>query len=133
MGLDMNLYGRKSLWTHDEKHTRKEDDFPIGAMELDLGYWRKHPDLHGYIVREFAGGEDECQKIPLEPEHLEQIAQAVRAKELPHTTGFFFGSSEYWAAETEEVAKVFDRAHAWLMTLDPDRESYREVYYQASW
>jgi hypothetical protein len=133
MGLDMNLYGRKSLWTHDENNVRKEDGFPVGVVELELGYWRKHPNLHGYIVNEFAKGVDECQKIDLDAEALSKIAVAVRANKLPHTTGFFFGSSDWWADQTEEVAAVFDRARAWTAMKDRDHEFYRYVYYQASW
>ena len=58
MGLDMYLEGRKSRY--DKQET--EDGFPLQTKVLELGYWRKHPNLHGYIVQEFADGVDECQR-----------------------------------------------------------------------
>jgi hypothetical protein len=60
MGLDMYLVGKTSDGTNKE-----------------LGYWRKHPDLHGFIVNEFGGGIDECQQIDLNEECLKQILLAV--------------------------------------------------------
>lgn len=138
MGLDMNLYGRKSLWgsaAGEGQKVRTEDGKPVGELLLDLGYWRKHPNLHGYIVNTFAGGVDECQKIHLDEAALGLIAATVRDKKLPHTEGFFFGSSEWWDGQEEEVAQVFDRAREWLEYDAPESEGefYREVYYQASW
>ena len=82
MGLDMNLYGRKLIaynrW--DEKAAPlMEDGFPVSDVILEMGYWRKHPNLHGYIVNIFADGEDECQEIELSEEDLLKIAAAIRA------------------------------------------------------
>jgi hypothetical protein len=36
--------------------------YPTGGdRDREVGYWRKHPDLHGYIVETFADGVDACQ------------------------------------------------------------------------
>lgn len=131
MGLDMSLSGRKMLSTFE--NPRMEDGYPVGDIILDLGYWRKHPDLHGYIVQEFADGVDECQKIDLDADALRQIIAAVKAKTLPHTEGFFFGSSDWWAGREDEVAKTFEDAIRWMETETGKDEFYRSVYYQASW
>lgn len=137
MGLDMNLYGRKLIaynrW--DEKaEPLMEDGFPVSDIVLEMGYWRKHPNLHGYIVNTFADGEDECQEIELSEEDLLMIASAIRAKRLPHTDGFFFGDSSWHDGKEEEYAILFERAAAWKKTeLDRDKEFYRQVYYRASW
>ena len=137
MGLDMNLYGRKLIaynrW--DEKsEPLMEDGFPVSDVILEMGYWRKHPNLHGYIVNTFADGEDECQKIELFEEDLLKIAAAIRAKELPHTDGFFFGDSQWHDGKEEEYAVIFERAAEWQKAkLDRDKEFYRQVYYKASW
>lgn len=106
MGLDMYLF---------EKDTDEQ-----------IGYWRKHPNLHGFIVQEFANGVDECQAIPLTLDNVKAIISATKEDRLPHTEGFFFGQSypEDKEPTLEVFTKLFDK-----MNSDP---SY-EVYYQASW
>jgi hypothetical protein len=114
MGLDMYLTGRKLLledYDHPE-NDRKEDGFFIRHVELELGYWRKHPDLHGYIVQAFAEGEDHCQAIDLSATDIGNIISAIKERRLPHTTGFFFGSSE--DKEPDRDIAIFERALAWL-------------------
>ncbi len=163
MGLDMNLVGRKYLMPNfrDPKKTRTEDGHRISAVELDLGYWRKHPDLHGYIVKTF-DNKDECQRIDLDAKDLRTIISAVKNKVLPHTEGFFFGASYGDADEMFEDLKILNQALTWLEDvkypknpLEPvsglvvgdmefqvhevniDEEvqqmEFRSVYYQASW
>lgn len=125
MGLDMYLSGEKYSMQRDRKRgDRKSEVF-------DLGYWRKHPNLHGYIVETFADGSDECQQIELSPEDIRKIIAAIKARELPPTTGFFFGESEDTDEQIAHDVEIFEDALRWLETT----ESYviRSVYYQASW
>ena len=133
MGLDMHLSGRKFLWT-DWKHPEKnltEDGFRVEEKVLELGYWRKHPDLHGFIVKNFASGKDECQKIHLTVEGMEQIIRAIEANELPHTEGFFFGASRNDPAEKAEAVRIFRKAIEWAKV---DEHGFsRSVIYRASW
>jgi hypothetical protein len=131
MGLDMYLNGRKYLFTnwHKPETHPKEDGYDIKEKTLSLGYWRKHPDLHGFIVNTFASGEDECQDIDLSAEQLQQIIQAVKDKSLPKTEGFFFGASD--GSEDQETIETLEKAVAWIAA----REKYesRDVIYRASW
>ena len=156
MGLDMYLEGRKYLMSNydDPDKDEKEDGFPVREKGLSLGYWRKHPNLHGYIVQTFAEGRDECQDIELDVPKLKAIIAAVEKKELPHTTGFFFGESD--GSEDEETLAILKKAIDWLdrvcvkhddcrsnreMAIEctraeekrAGRESYRNVVYRASW
>jgi hypothetical protein len=97
MGLDMNLEGEKYFrtdWKNPENNLR-DDGYEVRAKTLRLGYWRKHPDLHGYIVNTFAGGVDNCEAIALEDADIEKIIDAVARDELPHTVGFFFGANRW--------------------------------------
>lgn len=87
MGLDMYLIGKKYFW-HSET-PRMEDDFEVKEVEIRLGYWRKHPNLHGYIVEEFANGEDNCQEISLDATRIARIIKAVETNDLPHTQTAF--------------------------------------------
>ena len=114
MGLDMSLYGvsKREGMTHT----------------CDLAYWRKHPNLHGLIVRWFADGVDECQQIPLSRADLFQIINLVENGNLPNVTGFFFGASD--GSVEERVTDVFQLRVA-IEHLDEDPAN--TVYYQASW
>jgi hypothetical protein len=156
MGLDMYLEGRVFFWTdwNNPENNPTRDGYKISNMTLDLGYWRKHPDLHGFITREFAGGQDECQDIELSVENMERIIEAIKNKELPHTEGFFFGQST--GDEDETSIDIFKRAIGWVnevkkiempepepvgngtmmvlkVPLDIDPKESRSVIYRASW
>ena len=54
MGLDMYLYGDKSVSSSSDANPVMEDGYIVSNKILDLGYWRKHANLHGYIVDRFA-------------------------------------------------------------------------------
>jgi len=124
MGLDMYLTGEKHLMK-----PRKRGN--VKRVQFDLGYWRKHPNLHGYIVETFADGVDECQAIELSPDGIKQIIEAIKCRQLPETTGFFFGTS---ADSDEQVAydiEIFEDALKWLEADEPD--VWQSVSYRASW
>jgi hypothetical protein len=125
MGLDMYLEGHR--FDFDEKE--QVDGFPVKQKVLELGYWRKHPNLHGYIVETFADGVDECQEIALGKEEIEKIMEAVKNRNLPMTTGFFFGESD--GSEAPGDLEILTRALRWLK--DERRGLYKSVYYRASW
>jgi hypothetical protein len=131
MGLDMYLTGEKYIWNFRnlaQPHPR-EDGYQLRAKTFDLGYWRKHPNLHGYIVNTFADGIDQCQRIDLYAADIEKIIAAVEADDLPHTEGFFFGASD--GSEKQDDLGIFKAALAWLTAEDPGHS--RSIYYQASW
>lgn len=109
MGLDMFLTG-----------------FYRDGKEIELAYWRKHPDLHGFVVRTFANGVDDCEPIELTADDLKLVLKAAKEGKLPKTTGFFFGDSG-----TQDTLDTIERlriAIAWL-----EDGTGRKVVYQASW
>ena len=146
MGLDMYLRGEQYVSEYDHSQQAPEggslrverpkiDGFDICEYVLDMGQWRKFAPLHEYIVDEFAGGEDNCQRIHFEPEDLRKIANALRHDKLPANEdcgGFFFGSPEGWQEERTERAwdhaQKFEKAAFWI-----EQKTWRSVYYQASW
>ena len=132
MGLDMYLYGEKFYWTNwkDPSKDLLEDGFKLQSKILYLGYWRKHPDLHGFIVKTFANGRDECQRIHLTGEDLIKIIEAVKSNTLPHTEGFFFGTSEN--ADEQNTIEQLEKALEWIQSVHEEGIS-RQVYYEASW
>ena len=129
MGLDMYLTG-EAFYEHGHPN-RSVEPFPIEKTHYSLGYWRKHPNLHGYLVERFANGVDECQRIGLVAKDMKQIIQAVKDRQLPDTTGCFFGESDDTPAEIADDIKIFEDALAWLETKE--RDVWRSVSYRASW
>ena len=50
-----------------------DDDDPI------LAYWRKANAVHGWIVRELAAGVDECQRIPITQQQMQDLHDRCKA------------------------------------------------------
>jgi len=132
MGLDMYLEGHKHFMEHyeDKEKNLMEDGFRIKEKVLELGYWRKHPDLHGFIVQEFADGKDECQDIELTTEDLQKILKAVEGEILPHTEGFFFGASSL--EDKDYTIDILKKAIKWSKKKEKD-DIIKYVIYRASW
>ncbi len=124
MGLDMYLEGEKYYWTDwaNPDANRKEDDLEVKSLRVKLGYWRKHPDLHGFIVEAFGGGEDNKNEIVLSAQDMRNIISAINEKRLPHTEGFFFGASLGTEEERKEDVAVFEKAIAWIEAGDKKPE-----------
>ena len=142
MGLDMMLYGDKSSYV--KSPTDEVDGFPVASVILDMGYWRKHANLHGFIVETFANGEDECQKIWLDADDLHDVIVALENDAFydEPVTGFFFGKSyfpgekdEYGSYEEQKARDIelFTKARNWLTANNKSDGEYRSVYYQSSW
>ncbi len=131
MGLDMYLEGEKFLWTNWEKPelNLKEDGFEVKGKTLRLGYWRKHPNLHGFIVKEFAAGVDECQRIDLSIENCQQIIDATKKNALPETKGFFFGVSQ--PEDDADTIEQLEKAIKWAQVKEEGVS--RSIVYRASW
>jgi hypothetical protein len=145
MGLDMYLEGRMYQWTnwkHPETDERRHGK-RVKEVTVELGYWRKHPDLHGFIVNAFADGKDECQDIELSKDDVEKIIEAIETDNLAHgTDGFFFGRSyqpgekdEYSSYDQQKQSDVatFREALAWFAEQDADKKWSRSIVYRASW
>jgi hypothetical protein len=96
------------------------------GSEIELGYWRKHPNLHGFIVESFAGGVDECQNIPMSLQDISLALAAATQDILPETAGFFFGQSG--PHHREHTLETLNAALAWL-----GENPKRKVIYRASW
>lgn len=90
MGLDMYA------GTLNEAPETPTDFDAEGAGRLH--YWRKHPDLHGWMERLYRekGGQAETfnlTTVVVTLADLDRLEEDVRDGRLPPTSGFFFGSS----------------------------------------
>lgn len=64
----------------------------------EIMYWRKHPNLHGWMEElyyEKQGENDSfnCTPVELTSEDLDLLEKDILENRLPHTDGFFFGES----------------------------------------
>jgi hypothetical protein len=126
MGLDMYAY-RTSV------KLSKSVDF---ANEIEWGtatefaYWRKHPNLHGWMENLYykKGGESEFNCVPVElvAEDLDRLEKDIKAGNLPHTGGFFFGNSDGSNEETKKDLEFVNTARQAI--LEGDR-----VFYDSWW
>lgn len=127
MGLDMYLEGHKFFWGNYEQPEKNliEDGFPLKGKELELGYWRKHQNLHDYIVQTFADGWryqcHMCQKIELDADDVDTIIAAIQGLHDSH------GAAE----EIEKDIQIFKRAKAWL--AERQKGVSKSIIYRASW
>ena len=146
MGLDMYLVGHHyhSAYVEDVPRPMLDNKYHIESMDVDLGKWRKHADLHGYIVDTFANGEDNCMEIDLTEADLDQIILAIKNDDLKKDhSGFFFGNSTefgyYKKEEKDRAIALFQRAKTFLQEgakMWKDSDLYmnpRYVTYRASW
>ena len=96
MGLDQYANARKGEPTLDEDGYKHWED------SKELAYWRKHPNLQGFMERIYIakGGTEEfnCVDVELDLSDINTLEVCVKGDELPETGGFFFGddSSDYY-------------------------------------
>jgi hypothetical protein len=136
MGLDMYAYVAARAGAQAEFSEGAHWDKEKGAMvnpnatePREIAYWRKHPNLHGWMQRlwESKGnsGEFNGDELELTWEDLDQLEQDIRNKNLPDTSGFFFGRNaddEYREDDLKFVREA--KAEAFLGL---------KVFYNSSW
>lgn len=96
MGLDQYAYARKGLPETDFGSPRVEKVSVIHKDQLELAYWRKHPNLQGWMEElwKSKGGEGQfnCVDVELTLDDLNRLEEAIDGEELPETRGFYFGT-----------------------------------------
>ena len=86
MGLDMTAYAIDPTADKTQEPTK-------------LAEWRKHPNLQGWMERlwrEKTGNKDDafnCQELELTEADLDSLFADIVLRNLPSTTGFFYGSN----------------------------------------
>jgi hypothetical protein len=125
MGLDM--YASKAKYNPESQVDFK---VPEDAEKEELYYWRKHPNLHGWMEALYRskGGTEEfnCVNVMLTEADLKKLKSNIEGNSLPSTSGFFFGQSYGNEEEKEQDLKFVELA------LDAIEEGYM-VYYSSWW
>ena len=102
MGLDQYANARKGEPVTDENGFVS---YPDG---MELAYWRKHPNLQGWMEELWRSkgndGEFNCVDVELSLEDLDELERDLDSDALPETEGFFFGqnSDHYYAEQDRE-------------------------------
>tara|TARA_B100000519_G_C13946247_1_gene298559 strand:+ start:216 stop:587 length:372 start_codon:yes stop_codon:yes gene_type:complete len=102
MGLDQYATARRGEGTIDE------DGYTYYKDSIELAYWRKHPNLQGWMedlwLAKGGEGEFNCVDLELEIEDLDLLEQSLDESALPETVGFFFGanSDDHYAEQDRE-------------------------------
>ena len=136
MGLDMYAYVAAKAGAQAEYDKGMAWDKEKGAIvdpsvtePREIAYWRKHPNLHGWMHRlwESRGnsGDFNGDELELTWDDLEQLEQDIRNKNLPGTTGFFFGNERDDDYREQDLQFVRDAKAEVFLGL--------RVFYNSSW
>jgi hypothetical protein len=109
------------------------------SEQRELAYWRKHPNLHGWMERLWdSKGRPGIEKystnadvmfngveVELTWEDLDALEEDIKNERLPSTSGFFFGdnSDDYYRNQDLEFVR---KARAEIFTG-------LKVFYNSSW
>ena len=145
MGLDMYAYVATRAGQREEFYDAEygNDDSRKGTVgrPRELAYWRKHPNLHGWMEQLWIRKTNEAGETIVEDsnwgssfngveleltyEDLDELERAVVHGQLPATSGFFFGNNaddEYRDADLEFIKNA--RAELFMGL---------KVFYNSSW
>ena len=105
MGLDQYATAYKGEPSTDE------DGYTYYKDSMELAYWRKHPNLQGWMEELWHekgnDGEFNCVDVELTLGDLDALEEALDESALPETVGFFFGtdSGDYYAEQDREFIR----------------------------
>ena len=111
-----------------ENYNGETDTSPV-EKPRELAYWRKHPNLHGWMhklwIEKGYDGDFNGDELELTWEDLNRLEYVINNNELPATRGFFFGDTadEYYKPQDLEFIR---KARAELFTG-------LKVFYNSSW
>ena len=136
MGLDMYAYVAAKAGAQADYDEGKAWDKEKGRMvnpsvtePREIAYWRKHPNLHGWMFNLWQSkgneGDFNGDELELTWDDLDQLEQDIRNKNLPSTTGFFFGND----------ADDHYREHDLKFVREAKAEAFLglRVFYNSSW
>lgn len=131
MGLDMYAYAavkRGEMDEYYENYNYDKDSSTI-SKPREIAYWRKHPNLHGWMRRLWIekghAGDFNGDELELTWEDLDQLEKDVQSGNLPSTTGFFFGN------ESDDFYKDADLA--FIKNARAELFGGLKVFYNSSW
>jgi len=140
MGLDMYAYvaakaGQQHEFYESAEFDENSKDFknPTVIKPHEIAYWRKHPNLHGWMEqlwnRRNGGNCDGSTfngiELELTYEDLEILELDIIAGTLPGTSGFFFGNDADEHYRDQDLEFIRNARAELFMGL--------KVFYNSSW
>jgi hypothetical protein len=147
--LDLSLY-------HTDEYRAVASIFPEGLIKhseggstagINIGYWRKANQIHGWFVKHIQDGVDNCGEYPVSRERLVELLDTVKqvldgdkamARELlPVTEGFFFGNyneddgyNEWYYEQLRDTETMLTDI---LEAVPEGQHLEYDFYYTSSW
>ena len=124
MGLDMFAFSTKA------KPATEVDFETKNFQPTEIHYWRKHPNLHGWMHELYLrkGGDTQSDFngdcVVLTEFDLDILEQDIKGNNLPNTSGFFFGNSI--GDEDDDDLKFIEKARGAI-------KDGKTVYYTSWW
>ena len=136
VGLDMYAYVAAKAGQQNEFYEGAEWDEDTGNMvnpavnkPREIAYWRKHPNLHGWMEqlwRERGGtGDFNGDELELTAEDLDNLEYDVQNNRLPPTSGFFFGEGADDYYKKDDLKFIQEARAEMFLGL--------KVFYNSSW
>jgi hypothetical protein len=113
-------------WDAESKDTVN----PKVTKPREIAYWRKHPNLHGWmekLAQDKGLSYDSFNGVEMELtwQDLEELERAVTHKQLPSTSGFFFGN------EADDV--YYESDLSFIKNAKAELFVGLQVFYNSSW
>ena len=136
MGLDQYAYAK------DPRIIRDEEDEEDWGGDIHIMDWRKHNRLQGYMEQVWLeqGGEYgeswsdgfNGKEVKLGKDEIDALEEVIENRDLPETSGFFFGNDSYEDYENEEWGYLKSDIEFIAEARKLLAEGF-EVYYNSSW
>jgi len=119
-----------SEWDPDHKEHRN----PSVNRPREIAYWRKHPNLHGWMAQLWLKREGNALRetdnfngieMELTAEDLDELELAVKEHQLPSTSGFFFGTDADEHYYNDDLKFIQEARAEMFLGL--------KVFYNSSW
>jgi len=134
MGLDMYAYVGNPGQRDDYWYKSLDRDSTVNKPR-DIAYWRKHPNLHGWMEQLWVSkgkpgrkhDDSDFNGIELELtwEDVDALERAVKHGMLPSTNGFFFGNP------SDDV--YYERDLEFCINAKTELFLGLKVFYNSSW
>ena len=126
----VGLKGQRNDYYDKGDWDEKSKDFvsPV-TKPREIAYWRKHPNLHGWMQQlwESQGnsGDFNGDELELTWADIDALEQAVIHGQLPETGGFFFGKDADEHYRSQDLAFIKEARAELFLGL--------KVFYNSSW
>ncbi len=143
MGLDQYAYVAAKAGQQSQFYETAVFDKDIGEMvnpkvtrPREIAYWRKHPNLQGWMQQlwikkgcesdgDATGDSFNGVELELTWEDLDDLERAVTHGQLPETTGFFFGNPADEIYQDQDLEFIRNARAELFLGL--------KVFYNSSW